>query len=91
MEEILDFLFDIALPIFSCKDKRVKCLDLNCQKQHIVCLCTEKKKRINKCPIEEREYLRDQRSKIGPRGSFRLGPTDKGAAKRQKLSATEVR
>ena len=44
-----------------------------------------------KCPIEEREYLRDQRSKIGPRGSFQLGPTDKGAAKRRKLSATKVR
>ena len=92
MEEKLDFFFDTArcscsLPIFPCKDIRVKCLDLNCQKQHIVCLCTEK----NKCPIEEREYLRDQRSKIGPRGSFQLGPTDKGAAKRQKLSATKVR
>ena len=92
MEEKLDFLFDIArcscsLPIFPCKDKKMKCFDLNCQKQHIVCLCTEK----NKCPIEEREYLRDQRSKIGPRESFQLSPTDKGAAKRQKLSATKVR
>ena len=65
----------------------MKCLDLNCQKQHIVCLCTEK----NKCSIEEREYFRDQRSKIGPRGSSQLGPTDKKAAKRQKLSATKIR
>ena len=35
-------------------------------------------------PIEEREYLKDQRQKIGPKGSFQLGPIDKDAVKRYK-------
>ena len=42
------------------------------------------------CPVEERKYLRDQRSKQGPRRSFKLGPVDKEAAKRQQRAATEA-
>ena len=35
-------------------------------------------------PIEEREYLKDQREKTGPTGSFKLGPIDKDAVKNTK-------
>ena len=32
--------------------------------------------------IEDRAYLKDQRGKIGPKGTFQLGPTDKTAIKK---------
>ena len=32
--------------------------------------------------MEDRAYLKDQRSKIGPKGTFQLGPTDKTAIKK---------
>ena len=31
--------------------------------------------------MEDRAYLKDQRGKIGPKGTFQLGPTDKTAIK----------
>jgi hypothetical protein len=35
-------------------------------------------------PVEEREYIRDQRLKTGTRGSFQLGPVDRSAAAKEK-------
>ena len=32
--------------------------------------------------MEDRAYLKDQRGKIGPKGTFQLGPTDKIAIKK---------
>ena len=32
--------------------------------------------------MEDRAYLKDQRGKIGPKGTFQLGPTDKTAIKK---------
>ncbi|CAI9727512.1 Hypothetical predicted protein [Octopus vulgaris] len=37
---------------------------------------------IFKVLVEEREYLRDQRAKIGPKGSFQFGSVDNAAVKR---------
>lgn len=71
LEEKLDRLFDISactckLPIHTCDDAAVKCSQENCQTRHIICTCPPTKK----VPLEDREYLRDQREKAGPRGSF---------------------
>ena len=33
--------------------------------------------------MEDRAYLKDQRGKIGPKGTFQLGPTDKTAIKEE--------
>ena len=76
VEDTIDNLFDIAacmcsLPTLPCNDKSVKCV--GCEEDHIVCHCVAEKK----CPVEDRLYLRDQRSKVGPRGSFQLGRPDK--------------
>ena len=35
-------------------------------------------------PVEEREYLKDQRAKIGPKGTFQLGLIDKAGVKNVK-------
>ena len=40
--------------------------------------------------IEEKEYLKDQRQKIGSKGSFQLGPIDKDAVKRYKKNSAEA-
>ncbi|KAK6178315.1 hypothetical protein SNE40_013114 [Patella caerulea] len=91
LEEKLDRLFDISscickLPIRPCDDKTVKCSKVNCQVKHIVCTCPPKKK----VPLEEREYLKDQGSKIGAKGSFQLGSVDKEAVKRDQRAAAEA-
>jgi len=92
LEKKLDFLFDIArcscsLPVVPCSDKRVKCSKQNCNDKHLVCTCDEGKK----CPTEERQYLKDQRSKMGPKGLFQLGTMDKQAAKRQQRAVMEAK
>ena len=57
-----------------------------CQIQHIIRTCPPNKK----VPVEEREYLRDQRAKKGPKSSFQLGPVDKAAVKRDKRNPVEA-
>lgn len=42
-------------------------------------------------PVEEREYLKDQRTKIGPKGSFQLGPIDRDALKRSRREFQRLR
>jgi hypothetical protein len=42
-------------------------------------------------PVEERQYLRDQRNKIGPKGSFQLGSVDKTAVKRDVDAGRKVK
>ncbi|CAI9715421.1 Hypothetical predicted protein [Octopus vulgaris] len=72
-QEKLDKMFDISactykLPVYPCDDDAVKGKKENCQVQHIICMCPTSKK----VPVEEREYLRDQRAKIEPKGSFQI-------------------
>ena len=59
-------LFDISacsceLPTAACSDPRVNCTSVTCSTVHILCLCQVKKQ----VPPEERQYIRDQRSKSG--------------------------
>ena len=77
-EAKLDKLFDISLcncnlPIEPCSSKCPQ----PCNIQHISCSC-----KANKVPLEERVYLKDQRAKIGPRGTLQLGPVDRSAVRR---------
>jgi len=95
MEEKLEFLFDIcALLLFtSCRAmfrQESKILEITKTKlndKHLVCTCDEGKK----CSTEERQYFRDQRSKVGLglKGLFQLGTMDKQAAKRQQRAVIE--
>ena len=85
LQSSVEKLFDISLcscnlPIVPCSDKDVKCSVPDCQKSHIVCKCHAERK----VPLEDRLYLRDQRLKTGPKGSFQLGPVDRYAAKKMK-------
>jgi hypothetical protein len=80
-----DNLFDISaciceLPIVPCSSKYIRCTVLNCQTEHIACECPPELR----VPVEEREYMRDQRSKTGTRGNFQLGPVDRITAVRDK-------
>jgi hypothetical protein len=87
-----DKLFDISvcictLPTVPCNSKYIRCDVVNCQTEHIACECSPELR----VPVEEREYIRDQRSKIGTRGTFQLGSVDridvaKEKAKEQRLN-----
>jgi hypothetical protein len=57
----------------------------NYRKAHYVCHCPSGKK----VPIEEREYLRDQRAKRGTKGAFQMAGTDFVAA--SSMAAKEAR
>lgn len=92
LTEKLDLLFDISsccceLPVLPCEDYRVKCNKENCCSKHIICTCPFQKK----VPVEDREYLKDQRCKIGPKGTFQLGPIDKCAIKKSKKQQKRLR
>ena len=74
----IDKLFDISacrceLPIVPCSSKLVRCSVLNCQSVHIACECLPQLR----VPDEEREYMRDQRSKTGTKGALQIGPVDR--------------
>jgi hypothetical protein len=90
-QESLDKLFDISgctchLPIRPCNDKSVRCFNENCQIRHIVCSCPPSKK----VPLEERDYMKDQRGKQGPKGAFQLGSLDQEAVKRMRRAEAEA-
>jgi hypothetical protein len=92
VESRKDHLFDISacsckLPILPCDDRLVQCKAApgDCVTQHIVCECPQDRK----VPAAEREYLRDQRSKIGTTSKFQIGPVDRAAAAKQ--AAREAR
>jgi hypothetical protein len=92
VESKKEHLFDISacsckLPIVPCDDRLVHCKAApgHCDTQHIVCECPQEKK----VPAAEREYLRDQRSKIGTKSKFQIGPVDRAAAAKQ--AAKEAR
>jgi len=80
-------LFDISactcqLPILECKSKLVFCNaeEGTCNKIHINCECAPEKR----VPVEEREYLRDQRMKTGTFGGrFQFGGRDLAAVQRE--------
>ena len=79
----LDKLFDISactcsLEMVPCNDVRVKCTASNCIQDHFLCICATNAK----VPPEERAYLRDQRLKIGPKGTFQMASVDRAAAKK---------
>ena len=60
----------------TCNDRRLKCKKENCpfKDNHTICTCEPHIKVPNE---EDRVYLRDQRNKVGPKGCFQLGKTDK--------------
>ncbi|XP_065661555.1 uncharacterized protein LOC136084744 isoform X1 [Hydra vulgaris] len=61
--------------------RSVKCKNpLNCKITHFACPCESGKK----VPPLNREYLKDQKSKIGITGRFQIGTVDKKTAAREK-------
>nr|XP_047138681.1 uncharacterized protein LOC124814754 [Hydra vulgaris] len=77
LEKNFDSLFDLSacnceLPVANCDDRLVRCDIKDCFKKHILCNCDEEKK----VPVNEREYLKDQRAKKGGKGSFQIGKVD---------------
>ena len=80
----LDKLFDISachceLPNnIPCNDRRLKCKRDNCpfKDNHTICTCESHLKVPNEV---DRIYLWDQRNKVGPKGRFQLGNTDKSS------------
>ena len=76
----MDKLFDVSacrceLPIAPCAARSIRCAVVNCQSVHIACVCLPQLR----VPVEEREYLRDQRSKTGTKGTLQIGPVDRRA------------
>jgi hypothetical protein len=85
-----DKLFDISacscqLPVLPCKSKLVLCNAEEgnpCDKKHIVCECGPEKR----VPLEEREYMLDQRTKTGTYGGrMQFGRVDPAAARKETL------
>lgn len=74
LNDKLDSLFDISacdceLPVRECSDRQVNCKIKNCRSMHIVCQCNQE----NRVPIEERQYLKDQKEKKGQKGAYQMG------------------
>jgi hypothetical protein len=68
-------LFDISscscpLTQVPCSSKFITCKKVSCTTKHFHCSCARK------IPIEDREYMIDQRSKVGTRGKFQMGARD---------------
>jgi hypothetical protein len=82
-----DKLFDISacscqLPVLPCKSKLVNCTaeEGTCDKKHIICECGPEKR----VPVEDREYLLDQRTKTGTFGGrFQFGRVDSASAQKE--------
>jgi len=73
LDEKLHQIFDIArchcnLDSHPCGHSSVKCKKENCSDDHIVCSCPTD----SKVPVEERAYLRDQRSRNGGVGMYQM-------------------
>ena len=69
MDSVKDKLFDISackcvLPKVACDHNRVQCRRAGCPGEHFLCECLPE----SQVPVAEREYLSDQRSKIGTHG-----------------------
>jgi hypothetical protein len=80
-----DRLFDISacsceLKTFPCDSPHVRCTAKDCKTSHIICVCPPQ----YRVPAEEREYLIDQRQKIGTKGSYQMRITDRIAAAKQR-------
>ena len=93
-EKDLYKLYDISLckcllPAVPCSHPSVRCRESDCKKVHIICEC----KGSSKVTIDDRIYLKDQRTKAGPKGHFQLGQKDYKAAKlaKRKSSTPEER
>ncbi|HKU33678.1 MAG TPA: hypothetical protein VJR22_07525 [Candidatus Nitrosotalea sp.] len=87
LDDNIDKLFDISacscpLESVSCGDCRVKCKMDDCSQDHIICICPF----IAKVPQEDRAYLRDQRMKTGPKGSYQMSSVDFAAVRRDRKS-----
>ena len=83
LETKINKLFDVSacgcsLETVPCNDRGVKCKKLDCQEEHILCICTSMKK----VPVEERKYLRNQHQKLGPKGTYQMSTIDGVAVKR---------
>lgn len=86
----LNKLFDISacscsLDTLPCSDISVNCENDKRTQEHIICVCP----RNAKVPLEDRVYLRDQRSKTGPKGAYQLSSVDTAAAKRDRRAKHE--
>lgn len=88
-------LFDIAacscsLPVVTCDNPSVRCKAESCATTHILCTCPLE----CKIPLEDREYMRDQRQKTGTKGDFQMRGRDKIAAAqhraKQRRAATKL-
>ena len=83
LETKIDKFFDVSacacsLEMVPCDDRGVKCKKLDCQEEHISCICTSTKKVL----VEERKYLHDQRQKLGPKDTYQMSTIDRVAVKR---------
>ena len=70
LEDCLDILLDISkckcdLPERDCSHHLINCKTLDCSKVHFSCECP-----APKVPAALREFLKDQRMKIGPKGKY---------------------
>ena len=70
LEACLDVLFDISkckcnLPERECSHHLINCKTQDCSKVHFSCECP-----APKVPAALREFLKDQRIKIGPKGKY---------------------
>ena len=91
-----DKLFNItsctcSLPIWSCSD--FGCVTNkrdpgSCSKIHYKCVCPNVPV-VKKIPVEEREYMNDQRTKTGTCGKFQIGFVDKKAKPYYKKEASK--
>ena len=64
MEDVKEKLFDVSscvcnLQRVACEHNRVHCRERDCTEDHILCVCPPAKQ----VPLQERAYLRDQRSR----------------------------
>ena len=78
MTSKLDKLFDISscscqLDQVPCTHPRIQCKVLKCKQLHILCTCRAE----CNIPLIERQFLKDQREKTGPKGSFQIGSIDR--------------
>lgn len=105
LNKIIDNLCDISLcscvlPILKCEDFLVQCQNPTDKCVHRNCLCE------SKIPVKDRNYLYDQRNKIGTKGTYQIQGRDtkdkpvkepksalnmpKVANKKRKIDQTEI-
>ena len=69
MDEKLDTLFNVCACNCECSDREVNRKLKNCPSIHIVSQCNKE----NRVPVEERNYMEDQKEKTGQKEAFQMG------------------